>query len=55
MKIYVNVTTRLIIDTDNKVSIEDILSDMDYNFTSQTIGSKIIDTEITDWEITKKE
>lgn len=55
MKVYVNVTARLIIETDSAVPIEDVLSDMDYNFTSQTIGSTIRDTEITDWEIIKQE
>jgi len=51
-KVYVNVTTRLIIRADEGVDINDVLSDMDYDFTSQTDGADIEDTEVTNWEVT---
>lgn len=51
-KVYVNVTTRLIIRADEDVEIEGVLENMDYGFTSQTDGAEIEDTEIQDWEIT---
>jgi len=52
-KVYVTVTTRLIIRANEGVNIEeDVLSNMDYHFDSQTDGADIEDTEITGWEIT---
>ncbi|MDD1710957.1 MAG: hypothetical protein LUQ37_08645 [Methanoregulaceae archaeon] len=51
-KVYVTVTTRLIIRADEGVNIESVLENMDYNFTSQTDGADIEDTEITDWKVT---
>ena len=51
-KIYVNVITRLIIQANEGVDIDDVLSEMDYDFTSTTEGAEIIDTEITDQEVT---
>lgn len=51
-KVYVNVMTRLIIRANDGVDIEEVLSDMDYDFTSQTEGADIEDTEIKEWEIT---
>jgi len=51
-KVYVNVTTRLIIRANDDVNIDEVLSDMDYNFVSNTDGADIEDTEIRDCEIT---
>jgi len=51
-KVYVNVTTRLIIRADEGVSINEVLENMGYSFTSNNDGADIEDTEITDWEIT---
>jgi len=51
-KVYVNVTTRVIIRADEGVEINDVLENMEYNFTSQTEGADIEDTEVQDWEIT---
>lgn len=50
-KIYVNVTVRLIVDIDEKVSIEDVISDMDYNFSSQTDGAEVAQTDIENWDV----
>jgi len=51
-KVYVTVTTRLIIHADEGVDMEEVLSDMDYNFASTTTGADIVDTEIQTWDIT---
>ena len=51
-KIYVSVSVRLIINAEESVSISDVLEEMDYDFTSQTQGADIEDSEITNWEIT---
>lgn len=51
-KVYVSVTARLIIRVDEGVDITEVLSEMDYDFTSQTDGANIEDTEIQDWEVT---
>lgn len=50
-KVYVNVTTRLIINMDEGVEVSDVISEMDYNFTSKTDGADIVDTEILDHEV----
>jgi len=51
-KIYVNVTTRLIIEAEEDVEVTEVLENMDYNFISQTDNADIVDTEIKDWEVT---
>lgn len=50
-KVYVEVTTRLIINMDEGIEVQEVISEMDYNFTSQTDGADIIDTEIRDHEV----
>ena len=50
-KTYVDVSVRLIIRADEGVEIKDVIDDMDYNFTSQTEGAEIEDTEINNYEI----
>lgn len=52
-KVYVEVTTRLIIRADEGQSITEVLENMDYSFTaSDSTNADIEDTEIKDWEIT---
>lgn len=51
-KVYVNVITRLIIEIDEGVEISDVISEMDYDFNSNTDGANIVDTEITEHEVT---
>jgi hypothetical protein len=51
-KVYVNVTTRLIIDVEEGVEIGEIIQEMDYNFISNTDNADITDIEITDYEVT---
>jgi len=51
-KVYVNVTVRLIIRTDEDQNIDEVLENMDYNFTaSESDDADIEGTEITDWEL----
>lgn len=51
-KVYVTVTVRLIIDQEDGVETTEVIDNLDYNFTSQTPGADIIDTEITGHEVT---
>ena len=50
-KVYVNITTRLIIRADDDQPIDEVLENMDYNFTSTNDKAEIEDTEIVDWEV----
>lgn len=50
-KVYVDVTVRLIIRADDKVNINEVLDEMDNEFTSTTEGAEIEDTEIRDVNI----
>ena len=50
-KVYVTVKTRLIISMDEGVSVEGVLENMDYSFSSSTEGADIIDTELVDWNV----
>ncbi len=50
-KIYVEVTTRVIIRADEGVDVSEVLSEMDYSFTSSTEGADIEDSEITNWKV----
>ena len=51
-KVYVEVKTRLIINADEGVDISEVIQEMNYDFTSQTNGVDIEDTEILDFEVT---
>jgi len=46
------VITRLIIDMDEGIEVDEVLENMDYDFTSSTDGAEIVDTEIMEWEVT---
>lgn len=50
-KVYADVTVRLAINMEDGVEFSDVISEMDYDFTSLTEGAEIIDTEITDAEV----
>ena len=51
-KIYGELLIKIVVACDNGIEITDVLSDMDYNFISQTDGADIQDTEILDFNIT---
>lgn len=50
-KAYVEVKVRLILNMDDGIEVEDVISEMDYSFTSQTTGVDILDTEIRDHQV----
>jgi hypothetical protein len=50
-KVYVDVKVRLIINMNEDVSVDHIISDMDYDFSFSGEEADIIDTEITDFNV----
>ena len=50
-KVYVNVTTRLIISLDEDTEVSEVIENLDYNFDSQTDTADILDTEILEHEV----
>ena len=51
-KAYIDVTVRLTIRADDDQSIDEVLEEMDYNFTASTeTDADIEDTEIINWEV----
>ena len=51
-KVFVEVFVRLVINADEGVDIQNILDEMYYNFSTDTRGAEIEDTEIIDTNIT---
>lgn len=51
-KVYVEIKARLIIEAEDGVNINEVLSEMDYDFSSNTAGASIVDTEIQEHEVT---
>lgn len=49
-KMYIEVTTRLIINADDDKTLSDIMNEMDYEFNSGE-GYEVIDTEMTNFEV----
>lgn len=50
-KVYVEVVTRLIIEMEEGIGVADVITEMDYKFTSTTDGAIIADTEVMDYEV----
>ena len=50
-KVYVEVTTRLIIRADEGQDIDEVLENMEYDFTSTHDSADIEESEIRSWEI----
>lgn len=51
-KIYVNITTRIIIRADDDADVDDVINELDYSFSDTTGKAQVEDTNITDYEIT---
>ena len=51
-KVFVIVTTRLIMELEEGVEVSEVIQEMDYSFTSKTDGAEITDTEIREHEVT---
>lgn len=47
-KLSLEVTVRLIVELDDGVEVDAFVSDLDYDFVSQTDGARIHDTEIVE-------
>ena len=50
-KVFVEVKVKLVLDMEEGISVTETLENVDYNFTSQTDGVDVVDTEIMDWEV----
>ena len=50
-KVYVNVTTRIIIDMDDDMEVSEVIENMDYHFQYYTLSAEIVSTEIIDHEV----
>jgi hypothetical protein len=50
-KITVELKIKLLVHTDEDVTTEKVLEEMDYTFSDQTGQATIVDTEITDWSV----
>jgi hypothetical protein len=51
-KVYVEVTTRLIVQMDEDCSVEEVMENMDYEFNYNDYNADIVDTEIRDYTVT---
>ena len=51
-KVYVEVTTRIIMRMNDGVEVDDVITEMDYDFVPQTEGVDFEDIEIRDYEVT---
>ena len=49
-KVYVTVEVRLIVQQDDGIETSEVMEELDYNFTSQTEGAEVVDTEIKNWK-----
>lgn len=51
-KVTVEVKVKLIINLDEGIEVSEVINELDYDFTSNTDGVAIEDTEILDHEVT---
>ncbi len=51
-KVYININTRVIVEMDEGIDVDEVIQEMDYSFISQTEGAIVHDTEIRDYEVT---
>ena len=50
-KVYVNITTRIVMDIQEGIDPYDVINESDYDIISNTPGADILDTEITDYQL----
>ncbi len=50
-KLYVDVTVRLVLRTDEAANLEEVMADMDYSFSSKHPDADVEDTRIEHYEI----
>ena len=51
-KVFVEVKARLVINMDEGETVEEVINEMDYDFSSNSDGADIEDTQILDYEVT---
>ena len=52
-KVYVNVTMRIIMEMNEDITVDEVISEMDYQLSPMQIENvNFVDTEITDYEVT---
>ena len=51
-KVYVDVTVRLIINMNEGVSVDNVINDMDYNFSFKGEEADILDSQIENFNVT---
>lgn len=51
-KITVTLTVKLDVHMDEDGSVDNVLSEMDYEFSDQTGTASVVSSEITDWQVT---
>ena len=51
-KVYVDVKVRLIVTMEDGIDLNDVINEMEYDFTYCTPDAVIDDTEIENWEVT---
>ena len=50
-KVYVNVTIRLIMNVEEGIGIDDVMSEMDYEFNPLDETAEVVDTEMTMFDV----
>ena len=51
-KVYLIVTTRLILDIEEGESVSGVMENIDYSFNPDPQQASLVDQEIRDWEVT---
>jgi len=51
-KVYVTLTVRIVLQQDEGVSTGEVVDGLDYVFQDTTGQAEVVDTEITDYEVT---
>lgn len=51
-KVYVEVKVKLILNMDEGVEVDEVINEMDYNFTSTVDGADVYDSSIMDYDVT---
>lgn len=50
-KVYVEVTTRLVLSMNEGIEVSEVVAELDYDFTSRTAGVEVTDTDIRDYNV----
>jgi len=50
-KVYVELKVKLVMTIDESVDVDEVISELDYDFSDTTTQATVEDTEITDYEV----